>query len=189
MYYAGDISICADVYASNRNAIMHTTPYATWVIRLSSRSRDIDLGQLREIKIRFLGSAINAESLAEHVSAEQLTGVESMQLGRIGSARPVARFVMENIILHLLWLDLTIFLLIVLCCDKLRSEKKLRSSGALHASVRMHVIRWTASCWPTSEATGMARFYAKPTRKSSDVLLLAWHQQIIKFSVLRKFPC
>jgi hypothetical protein len=57
----GDISICADVYATYRNTVQHATPYTQWVIQVSSNSLDIDLSQLTSVKIRFLGSAVTSD--------------------------------------------------------------------------------------------------------------------------------
>ena len=61
MSLTGHISIHADVYAPVRSTVQHTTPYTSWVVRLSDFCRDIDLSRLTQLKITFEGSALNTE--------------------------------------------------------------------------------------------------------------------------------
>ncbi|CAD5124777.1 DgyrCDS13040 [Dimorphilus gyrociliatus] len=58
-----EISIHADVYRPFRNIVSHITPYTTWILRISDdRSRDIDLSEVTELRMRLDGSAVDGEN-------------------------------------------------------------------------------------------------------------------------------
>jgi len=55
----GDVTLHADVYNSFREIVSHVTPFTTWVMTVSdTRSADIMLEDVTDIKISFLGYAM-----------------------------------------------------------------------------------------------------------------------------------